>query len=206
MMSESISGETLTTSGLVPSTAVTTVPRVKNWDKYTKRKPYNEKARRATVKASLGADDLRPWHIKMALWIVNQPKTPTLNQMLVQARRACGVPLQLPDIRVLLRNPAFQKAIHECAASETARARSTIESDLVEMAELHTEAARALKKEGKWDKVHNYTTQYLDRAWPKADQELRSPTQVNITIGGTFAQQYHQVSQAEIVEVVEVRE
>lgn len=157
-----------------------------------------------TIRQSLEAENLRPWHLKLALWIVNQPKTPTQAQITTRARKLCSMPLSIHDTKSLLQNPAFQKAVAESFESETARARSTIESDLVEMAELHTEAARALKLEKKWDKVHNYTTQYLDRAWPKADQMKPAPTQINITLGGSFAQRYQAPTMAEIVEVTEL--
>ena len=78
------------------------------------------------------------------------------------------------------------------------------------MIDMHRQATEALMSEGKYDKIAPLTTPYLDRVWPKSEenQQQAQVIQINVSEGSYAKRQFATLDDedAPLVEASEIQE
>ena len=124
-----------------------------------------------------------------ASWIAlhDTIQLPGIRQRIKKVKGMCRGKLNSAGLKYLESRQDFQNLVEELKHDELKRARLHAEIYAVEMVDMHREAATALMAEGKYDKIAPLTTPYLDRVWPKSDENQQQAQVIQINLEGSYA-------------------
>lgn len=153
------------------------------------RYKYSALRRQITMEAAAQGGVLRPWMKKLALWWVDQVKTPTLDTAVTEAQRITAGNASKRAVTMLLQNPVWHAYVAQMEEEILARPRAIAESHMVEAVQAHFEAIDDLRANQKWDTLVKYTNPLLERVWPTSEGPKMPAQIIQITVGspGSFA-------------------
>jgi hypothetical protein len=143
------------------------------------------KARFSRDTAIYRSQELRPWMKKYAAWIALHDPThlPKREDRLTEVRKFAHGRITRTALDYIEKREDFLALVEELRSDEMRRARVQMEVDAAYMVESHRDAVENLRDQGKYQDIAKYTTPYLDRIWPKQDEQQQHLTAIQINIG-----------------------
>ena len=153
-------------------------------------------------------EELRPWMKSYASWMAlhESIQLPGIRQRIKKVKGMCRGKLNAAGLKYLESRQDFQNLVEELKRDELKRARLHAEIYAVEMVDIHREAAMGLMAEGKFDKIAPLTTPYLDRVWPKSDENQQQAQVIQINLEGSYAKRQIATLDDEDIPTVEATE
>ena len=155
------------------------------------------------------SETLRPWMKQYASWIALYDRVgrPHIKERLKALRGMCKGRVTRPALLYLEGRDDFSQLVEELKRDENKRARLHMAIHAADMIDLHKEAADNLKEKGEWKELAKYTVPYLDRVWPKKEDEQTQAQIIQIEIGGSDAKNpIATINTDPLIEAVEIVE
>ena len=132
------------------------------------------------------SEELRPWMKKYAAWLAlhDGMKEPTVKERMTKVSKIVRGAISREALRFLEERQDFHNLVADLKTNEQKRARFHMEIYATEMIDMHREATKGLMAEEKYDKIAPLTTPYLDRVWPKQDEQQQQAQIIQINLGG----------------------
>ena len=132
------------------------------------------------------SEELRPWMKKYAAWLAlhDGMKEPTVKDRMTRVSKIVHGAISREALRFLEERQDFHNLVADLKTNEQKRARFHMEIYATEMIDMHREATKGLMAEEKYDKIAPLTTPYLDRVWPKQDEQQQQAQIIQINLGG----------------------
>ena len=153
-------------------------------------------------------DKLRPWMKTYASWIAlhDTLQLPGIEERTKKVKFMCHGKLTKKGLKYLEERQDFKNLVEELKQDDRKRARLHMEIYAVDMVDMHRKATEQLMHEGKYDKIAPLTTPYLDRVWPKADENQQQAQVIQINLEGSYAKHQLATLDDEDTPVVEAEE
>ena len=131
-------------------------------------------------------EELRPWMKVYAAWIALHENLhlPGLRDRVNKVRGMCRGKLTMRGLKYLEDRQDFKNLVEELKRDELKRARMIAEIHAADMVDWHHEATGKLMEEKRYDKIAPLTTPYLDRVWPKVEEQKQQGQAIIVNIGG----------------------
>lgn len=146
---------------------------------------YMDRTRHAST-ACFHAISLKQWMKNYAEWLALQPGRPGRPEKIAVANRMAHDKVSLKALRHLEARPDFLEYHDRFAAGAVTQARAQLESQAPWYMDKHKDGLEMAIKEGDYKAIPNYTSQVLERVWPRREEPVVSQ---QITIHITPRQQ-----------------
>ncbi len=135
------------------------------------------------------AEELRPWMKTYASWLAAHDllKLPKVADRIKKVQGMMRGRISREGLNCLEKRQDFQNLVQELTRDERRRARLHMEIYATDMIDIHKQATEGLMAEGKFDKIAPLTTPYLDRIWPKVDENQQQAQVIQIHLGDSYA-------------------
>ena len=145
-----------------------------------------ERRQRATVQVR-DTRKLMPWMRAFASWLAEQPKQPSITEQRMAASSCARATVGRNELAVLKHRTDFQELLKTLEDSAVARAREKLEADLPFYVDMHAKGLEMAIADGNYQKIPDFTTPALERAWPRRDGANVAATHVSVTLSVTQA-------------------
>ncbi len=157
--------------------------------KLVERNAENLKKRFPRDATMYKAEELRPWMKTYASWMAAHDtlKLPKVADRIKRVSKMVGGRVSREGLNCLEKRQDFKNLVQELTRDERRRARLHMEIYATDMIDIHKQATDSLMAEGRYDKIAPLTTPYLDRIWPKVDENQQQAQVIQIHLGDSYA-------------------